>query len=265
MRFINVMVIVCTLLVTCCIGVWFFNRTIQKSSNFIVGLVLENPPYAITTKDGELTGFSVELSKQLAKKLNLSLTFKNLPREILTSEIFNGKIDFADGAQAITNTRLKKIAMIHVYGKPHASVTCIFWNNIPEPMETIHDLKKLTAKKSLGLHEGTVWQDIAEEYHIDNIATVEEERDIIMMLKFNKICAAIVGPKIAKFFQKKHPEIKIKKIKTDRPWGYGAGIGVKKTRTKLIQDLTRAVDELKKEGVIDELKEKWFGKALDEF
>lgn len=105
--------------------------------------------------------------------------------------------------------------------------------------------------------------DILEDEGVCGIQTFADEKSLIDALCAGKILAAVVGTVSADMYQKENPTIKRVEVDLGKPWGKGAGVCIKKERTDLSEKVSKAIAELKQEGVIADLQRKWFGRVLD--
>ncbi|MEI6806394.1 MAG: transporter substrate-binding domain-containing protein, partial [Myxococcaceae bacterium] len=85
--------------------------------------------------------------------------------------------------------------------------------------------------------------------------------ELIMEIQYQKSAAAFVEPHIAKDLLPKQPHIKSIEIKLpEAEWRLGNGIGIKKSNTKLAEDIQTVLESLKKNGLTLELEKKWLTK-----
>lgn len=250
-------------LTTCCVlfGSLFFSGCQQKNENeLIVGICSDIPPYAGLNARGEYEGFDVDLAHAIGEKLHKKIIITEVLPWMFGPMLEHKKVDFISASTAISKIRLKQFAMIHTYGVPFPFIMCLFWGKIPTNIKMVQDLEHL--QKPIGAVEGLLWQRLLEEKEYKNLSIFEHEQDMLLALKYGRISTAVVSIASAAFFKKHYPEIQIKKIALDTPWGQGAGICISKDNSKLITKLEKAIAELKEEGVIDELQEKWFGGVI---
>jgi len=81
-----------------------------------VGYYDASLPYAFKNKDGQLVGFDVELLNQLAKDLNISLSFIKINNKADEAELLaDGSIDITIGGHAITPVRALDVAFSDSY------------------------------------------------------------------------------------------------------------------------------------------------------
>jgi len=233
----------------------------QKSDELVVGIFCAGHPYASVNLDGNLEGFDVELAHKFAQKLGKKIIFKDMQFDLLHSALKMEHINVIGFSFVMTKKKLQAMDMIDVYGKPKAEMTFIFWRQIPENIQTIENLKKQSLNKPIAVKAETAFADVLEELGITNVMALEQYQDLVLPIKYGQALAVAVGPRYALVLQKQYPEIKILKIKLDKPWGEGVGLGVKKGNIELKEKLEKAVKELKEDGTIAALKLKWFGEG----
>lgn len=74
-----------------------------------------SPPFAFKKEDGGWTGISIELWRHLASTLNLKFEYRELPLELILSEVEAGRIDAAVAAISVTSERERRMDFSHPY------------------------------------------------------------------------------------------------------------------------------------------------------
>ena len=95
---------------------------------------------------------------------------------------------------------------------------------------------------------------------LDNlkIKSLEGNAEIIMDLQYGKSSAAAFEPQIAKAMKSQFQELQLVELPMEEQgWVLGYGVGMKKENETLIREVTEATNELKAEGVIQQLEKKW--------
>ena len=89
----------------------------QNSSSqrtLIVG-TKQAPPFSMKTPDGNWTGLSIDLWRQIAAELNFQYEFKELTLDQLIEGVTDGALDAAVAALTITSEREKKFDFTHSF------------------------------------------------------------------------------------------------------------------------------------------------------
>src|SRR5690606_7345182 len=111
---------------------------------------------------------------------------------------------------------------------------------------------------TVSVEPASAQQSVLNRYPFINQRTTERVDDALLNIQYGKTDAAFVEPAIAKKFKEKYPEI----MMLDVPLGpedfvQGVGIVIKKDNTALIEQVRKAVSQLKLNGTIAKLESTW--------
>ena len=87
----------------------------SKSSQPLIVGTKESPPFSMKTSDGQWTGLSIELWRQIATELNLQFEFRELSLKQLLEGVSGDSLDAAVAALTITPEREKKFDFTHAF------------------------------------------------------------------------------------------------------------------------------------------------------
>lgn len=226
----------------------------RDARGFVVGVAAGYAPFVSINSNGEYEGFDIDIAHAIADKMGKKLELKDLgSMTSLFMALEQGSIDAIIWALSITQDRLAKVAMVHYQGETTRSYPLIFWKEIPANVQTLQDIKDITV-----CVEPTSAQSTVLEKYTTNIHPTEKVDDALLMLQYGKAGAAFVEPAIAQKFKKSYPEIQILEIPLEKEDQVeGMGIAIKKDNITLIEQVKRAVQELKDSGTIREYETKW--------
>ena len=88
---------------------------IQKSGTLRVGMTGNMPPLNMTSKEGELMGYEVDLARAMAKSMGVKAQLKTMPFAELLPALEAGKIDMIISNMTITPGRNMKVAFVGPY------------------------------------------------------------------------------------------------------------------------------------------------------
>jgi arginine transport system substrate-binding protein len=239
----------------------FFKKNNNQDAEVLkIGTNANLPPYETIDEKGELSGFDIDVGHALAEKMGKRAVFKEFDFDALILALNKGQIDIILAAMSITESRIKEIAMVPYHGEPLTEISFLFWKNAPKEINNLSDLKQLALKKklSVSVQSGHFLQDFLIQEGIP-IKTMTGPPEQILDIKYNKSLAAAVDSIVGKNLALEHDGLKniILPLPKEK-WDLGNGIGIKKTRTELIDKISVAVDELKTDGTLENLKQKWF-------
>lgn len=230
----------------------------HNEHNFVVGTCAEFPPYEVLNDHGAPVGFDIDVAQKIADKLGKKLVIKDMSFDALFVSLKQGKIDAILAGLSITKSRCAGMAMVHYHGKPLKSLPLLFWQRIPVGVTTIADLAT-QSNKTVCTQVGTIQEEIISKYTYLNIKHLESTSDLILEIKHGKSIAAIVEPMVVDALQHQLPEIKVMNLPLkDDEQGLGHGIGMNKNNMKLVAVVEQVVDQLKADGSLTALENKWF-------
>lgn len=233
--------------------------SIHKKNTLILGSNGNYPPYESYNQNGIIEGFDIDVAKAISQKLEFALEIKETDFDALILALNQGKIDILMSGMSITPSRQKKIAMIPYQGDPVKQLSLTFWEKIPPHIKSLQDIAK-SDKKVVAVQVGTYQADYLNKIKGIETKILDGTQDLIMDLQYGKSQAILLEPHIADAVKIKFPKIQVLPIHLPKEeWVLGNGIGIKKNRIKLIESIETAVKELKEEGVIHKLEQKWFG------
>lgn len=220
-----------------------------------IGIAAGYAPYISINEQGQYEGFDIDVADALATTLNKKIEFKDLGSMApLMIALDQDSIDMIIWGLTITQERLEKIAMVHYVGKNTETNPLAFWTTIPHNLKTLEDAKGLTISVEPASFQASVLA------HYPEIITLPTEKvdDALLNIQYGKSDAAFLDPEIAKKFKAKYPEIQIVEISLkDNEQTLGMGIAIKKNNQQLINQIDAAIDELKKDGTLGQLEQRW--------
>ncbi len=222
------------------------------------------PPYEYM-EGNEFAGIDVEIAGELAKKLGMTLKIENVEFGSIISGVQSGKYDMGMAGMTVTDERKKSVNFTNTYAKGIQSVivkegseyTCVddFYNKDAEG-------KYVSVKEGVKI---AVQQDTTGDIYAsdtvaksgfgeENILRYKNGADAILALTTGKCVAVIIDNEPAKSFVKANEGLKILDGSyTDEDYA----ICVSKDNAKLLEDLNKALEELKADGTIDKIINKY--------
>lgn len=224
-----------------------------------VGTNANFPPFESIDDKGHLVGFDIDFAEGLGKKMGAKVEFKEFDFDALILALEKGQIDIILSGLSITESRQQEIAMIPYHGEPLTKISLLFWETMPDHIKSFSDLKELAQSKhtTVSVQSGHFLEDFlrGEGIPVKALAGPPEQ---ILDIKYGKSLAAAVDIMVGQKLASEHQGIK--NLVLDLPkdkWDLGYGIGINKARTDLIEKLKKALGELKADGTMAKLKEKW--------
>lgn len=234
------------------------NHKITEQNQLIIGTCSDFPPYESLDEQGISVGFDIDVAQKLAEKLGKKLVVKDMSFDALILALQQGTIDLILSGMSITKSREEVFALIHYHGKSLTKIPLVFWNTVPDGVQTVSDLKKIP-NKTVCAQAGTIQDEIISHYTFLNIKHLDTVADLLMDIKYGGSIAAVLEPDVVASLQKKFPEIKtIDIMLTEQEKTFGHGIGINKKNGHLIAKIQSIIKQLKDDETITKLEHKWF-------
>ncbi|WP_139135022.1 transporter substrate-binding domain-containing protein [Magnetovibrio blakemorei] len=225
----------------------------NKEHHIVVGSELDYPPYALTTKDGQADGFSVDLMKAVCRVTGINVTFKVGPWSEIRAALEQGEID-ALPLVSYSNDREK----IFDFTVPHTVTHGVIFKRTGHPgIHSASDLrgKNIIVMRSDAGHDWLLRNDISENLTLTN--TVAESLSLLAEGKYDYALAPhLVGIITAK-------ELNLQNIEITGPlldaYGRGFGFAVKEGNLDLLRLFNNGLSIVKETGEYGQIYQKWFG------
>ncbi|MEX0940216.1 MAG: transporter substrate-binding domain-containing protein [Candidatus Babeliales bacterium] len=239
------------------IGAYFLYRNdAQIQDNvFIVGTTAGYAPFVSINEQGEYEGFDIDVAKLLTQKLGKKLILKDLGSMTgLFMALNQGSIDAIMWGLSITPDRLKKVVLINYQEKLITSYPLLFWENIPAGITCINDMRGMT----ICVEPNSSQDAVLSKYAFIIKKPIEQIDDALLSIQYHKADAALVEPAIAKKFKNRYSQIQMLNVNLNKEeQEQGIGIAIKKENNFLIKQIKKAINELKRDGIIKQYEEKW--------
>lgn len=230
---------------------------LQKKGTLVVGIDDQFPPMGFVGEDGELTGFDVELSKLVAKKLGVEAKIQPINWDAKEMELNSGNIDVIWNGYTITADRIKQVE----FTKPYLNneQVLVVAKNSPYQKKADLEGKKVGAQvESAGLDALKNDPELS-----DKVADIPEYDDYLMALMdlgTSRLDAVAIDKILIGYTMSKEPD-KYRVLDESLSDEY-YGIGCAKGAVALREAIDKALDELYQDGSIAELSTKWFGENI---
>jgi polar amino acid transport system substrate-binding protein len=224
-----------------------------------VGSTLELAPKGFVDKNGNPTGFEVDVMEALAKRLNLKVEWVKTP----FSQIFTGlaakKFDVAASGVFITCDRIAGSGKVGEFTVPiYNEATAVTWMAGEQPVPTLQDLKgKKVGTESVGTTAYKIADDNKDKIGFTN-TVFENNSALLLALQQHRVNAALQSLAVQQYATKGKSQFKVGPALegTEVPSGFVLRSG--DPRKNQFND---ALNQMKTAGVISGLYKKWFGSA----
>ena len=205
-------------------------------------------------KDGEFTGFDIELMRAIAGEMGLEVEVVNSGFDPITSgtALESGQCDIAAASITITPEREEAIAFSEPYFDAEQSLLV----KTDAGVASLEDMKG----KSIGVQSGTTGEGYANDNDpgASEIRAFEAPGDLFSALEAGQIDAILQDLPVNGFRSTQDDSVEVvETYPTDEQYGFG----MSKDNTALKTAVDDALASLRGSGAYDDLYAEWFGEA----
>ena len=228
--------------------------SIQKSGKLVVALEGAWQPWSYHDSSDTLVGYDVEVSRAIAEKLGVEPEYVESDWDSLFAGLDAGRYDMVCNGVEVTEERAKTYAFTTPYGYIHTALAVRKDN---EDIHSFEDLKGKTTANSLA----STYMELAESYGatVQGIDTLEET---IQLLAAGRIDATLNADVSFYDYLNVHPEADFKLVAQTAEASHVAIPVLKSEDTAYLDALNTAIEELRADGTLKTLSEKYFGQDI---
>ena len=228
---------------------------IQASGKLIVALEGAWQPWSYHDESDTLVGYDVEVSRAIAEKLGVEPEYVESDWDSLFAGLDAGRFDMVCNGVEVTDERALTYDFTTPYGYIHTALAVRKDN---DEIKTFEDLKGKTTANSLA----STYMELAESYGatVQGIDTLEET---IQLLAAGRIDATLNADVSFYDYRNVHPDADFKIVAQTEDASHVA-IPLRKgdNSATLLEAVNNAIDELRADGTLKELSEKYFGQDI---
>ena len=227
---------------------------IQANGKLVVALEGAWQPWSYHDESDTLVGYDVEVSRAIAEKLGVEPEYVESDWDSLFAGLDAGRFDIVCNGVEVTDERAKTYDFTTPYGYIHTALAVRKDN---EDIKSFEDLKGKTTANSLA----STYMELAESYGatVQGIDTLEET---IQLLTAGRIDATLNADVSFYDYLNVHPDADFKLVAQTAEASHVAIPVLKSEDTAYLDALNTAIEELRADGTLKTLSEKYFGQDI---
>lgn len=232
----------------------------EESKKIVVGLDDSFPPMGFKDEKNEIVGFDIDLAKEVAKRLGREVEFKAIDWNSKEAELKSGRVDILWNGLDITDKRKENMLFSEPYMDNRQIVFVAKNGKVTVAGEA--DL----AGKTIGTQSGGTTEEYFEnkpelKASMKEVKYYPDYINAFMDLENGRLDAVVGDEIIGRYYISKHPD-EIQAIDTVIGNVSQFGIAFRKDDQKLRDEVQKVFDEMKADGTVAKISEKWFAKDI---
>lgn len=232
---------------------------IEEKGTLVLGLDDSFPPMGFRNDNNEIVGFDIDLARAACEKLGVTLVTQPIDWNAKEQELATKNIDCIWNGFSITDERKEQLAMTNAYLTNTIAVVV----NQDSGITALSDLSGKRAAIQSGSAAEEALNSEEQKSLKDSLKEVNQFKDYItalMDLESGNSDAVLMDSVVAKYMINENGKnfVILEEYLTADEYG----IGFRKGDDALRDAVWNALIELKEDGTVKEISEKWFGEDI---
>lgn len=212
------------------------------------------PPYEMVDENGDLYGFDIDVLNAAASIAGYEVKWKDMDFDGIVESIKQNKGDIAIAGLTPTPDRAEQVDFSEPYYTSEEMKNVVLVKN-DSGMKTTDDIKGKTIGVQIGTVQDSIMDGLADEYDL-SFKKLKSFADLAQELNKGVIDAIVVEKATATELAAKNENFEYYMLEAGADLA-GNAMAFKKG-SKLKADFDKAITELKDNGELEKLVEKWF-------
>ncbi|MCR5687945.1 MAG: amino acid ABC transporter substrate-binding protein [Lachnospiraceae bacterium] len=227
---------------------------IMDSGELRLGLDENYPPMGFRDEGENLVGFDIDLAGEVCDRIGVKLTLVPIEWDKKEDELNSGHIDCIWNGMSITPERSENMLL----SEPYLENDLVFAVRTYSDIQKISDLKG----KTVGAQAGSSADDAIRESEIYNDINVVFQKDnlsLLRQLKAGELDAVLIDSVSIYYIAADNEDYVLISGTLGRE---DMAIGFRKNDKELRDKIQEKLSEMKSDGTLAEISEKWFGSDI---
>ena len=229
----------------------------ENKTTFTVGFDQDFPPMGFVGDDGEFTGFDLELAAEAAKRMGKEIKYQPISWDAKDMELTSGNIDCIWNGFSIQGREDK-----YTWSKPYMKNDQVFVVKSDSSIDSIEDLAGKTVEVQTDSSAEAALKENSELANtFGKLQTVADYNTGFMDLEMGGVDAIAMDSVVANYQITKRGGNGFTVLDTPLS-SEEYGIGFKLGNETLKNEVQKALEDMKADGTMKTISEKWFGKDV---
>ena len=234
----------------------------QEQGSITIGFDNTFVPMGFEEKNGQYTGFDIDLAQAVSEKLDFKVQFQPIDWDMKETELQNGTIDAIWNGYSATDERREKVA----FSIPYMENQQVLVAKKSQQIHSAEDMKD----KILGAQAGSsgyldfeAQPDLLKNRVKDQKANQYQSfNEALIDLKNDRIDALLIDRVYANYYLQSEGILNDYNIFSAGFESEAFAVGARKEDTTLVNKINEGFSSLYKDGKFQEISQKWFGEDV---
>lgn len=226
---------------------------VQDEGKLVIGTEGTYPPFSFHDDKGELTGFDVEIAREITKRLGVEPEFLETQWDAIFAGLDSKRFDMIANQVGIREDRIAK----YDFSEPYITSSAVLITNTSnKDVTSFEDIKGLKSAQSLTSN----YADTARSYDAE-IVGVEGFNQAIELINSKRVDVTINDKLSFLDFIKHKPDAPVQIVATADDVSQ-SGLMFRKGNETLVNEVNKALNAMIEDGTYLKISEKWFGEDV---
>lgn len=222
-----------------------------------LGLDASFPPMGFKDDDNNIVGFDIDLAKEVCKRMGITLKVVPVDWKAKDQELKTKNVDCLWNGFTKSEDREKNYTLSDTYMNNKQVVVVLK----DSPIQTLDDLKDKSviiqngSTASIAIDQNTEFKDSLKE-----IIKVDDNVQALMDLKTSGSDAVVLDEVVARYYTEK--DAATYRVLDTALANEEYVIGFRKGDVSLCEEIEKNLSDMKQDGTLKTISEKWFGKDI---
>lgn len=229
---------------------------IKKAGKITIGIDDAFPPLEFRDEQNNLVGYDIDLAREAAKRLGVQVEWIPTDWNGVILALNSGKFDIIWSGMSMTKERAQQVDFSPAYLNESQVIVV---RGDEESIKTKEDLKG----KIVGTQLGSTSEEAAKTLEgIKELKKYSKFTEAFLDLANKRVDAIVVDELVGRYYMSKRPgQFKVLFPLVKEP----VGIAFRKQDKALREALTKVLKEMKDDGTMARISQKWFGEDISVF
>ncbi|WP_043930437.1 amino acid ABC transporter substrate-binding protein [Bacillus sp. EB01] len=226
---------------------------VKDEGKLVVGTEGTYAPFSFHNDKGELTGFDVEIAREVGKRLGVDVEFQETQWDAIFAGLDAKRFDMIANQVGIRPDRQEK----YLFSDPYiTSAAVLITRTDNKDIQSFEDIKGKKSAQTLTSNYGQMAKDLGAE-----VVGIDSFNQAVELLNSKRVDATL-NDKIAFLdFKKNRPDAQVE-VRDESEDASQSGLMFRKGSETLVEEVNKALKEMIDDGTYDKISKEWFGENV---